>query len=94
MYCMGRKYLSLQQREKRACRKCQICGEDDYDLLDAHRILEGANGGKYTQSNILVTCSQCHRKIHSGRIEILGKHFSTSGSYVIHFLEDGVEKWV
>lgn len=87
------KRYSKKQIRKRADGKCYFCGQDDYSLLDAHRIVEGAKGGKYTDFNTLTVCALCHRKIHSGRIQILGRHYSTAGRYVLHYIEDGEEKW-
>lgn len=82
-----------KKARKRADKKCHFCGEADYNLLDTHRILEGAKGGKYKKHNIVTCCSLCHRKIHSGRIKILGRHFTTSGQYILHYTEDDEEKW-
>lgn len=59
--------------------KCFFCSEDKYELLDAHRILEGKDGGKYNWENTLTLCANCHRKCHTGIIKILGSHKSTSG---------------
>lgn len=73
--------------------KCYFCGEDDYDLLDCHRIVPGEEGGRYTEHNTVVVCCKCHRRIHAGQIEIKGKHFSTSGRYLIHYVEGEEEKW-
>jgi len=87
---MGKK--SVKQIRKLFDGECFFCGEDDYDLLDAHRIIEGKDGGKYNWWNTLATCSKCHRKIHSGRIKISGKHPCSSGKYVIIYVEDGIEK--
>jgi hypothetical protein len=84
--------LSKKQIKKRIEGQCHFCGETDYDLLDLHRIVEGKDGGKYTNHNTVVCCSKCHRKCHSGRIEILGKHFCTSGQWVVNYIEDGEEK--
>ena len=87
------KKLINKKHKKKQDKKCYFCGESDYDLLDVHRILEGANGGKYTEFNSVVTCVACHRKIHADRIKIHGRHLSTSG-YVLHFTnEEGKEVW-
>jgi len=85
--------LTAQQKFKRLAKKCHFCGEDDYNLLDAHRIVPGPEGGKYTESNVAVTCASCHRKCHSGRIQILGRYFCSNGQHVFHYLEDGEEKF-
>lgn len=74
-------------------RKCRFCPVSDYNLLDVHRIIEGANGGVYSEINTVTLCSNCHRKVHSKEIVILGKHFSTAG-YLVHYLENNIEKWV
>ncbi len=82
-----------KQINKKIDGKCYFCGEDDYDLLDSHRIIPGSEGGKYTEYNTLTTCATCHRKCHSGRIKIEGRHYSTAGRYILHYFEDGEEKW-
>jgi hypothetical protein len=74
-------------------KKCYFCSCEIYDLLDVHRILEGANGGKYTEFNTITVCCLCHRKIHAGIIVIDRKYFSTSGRWVLHYWIDGEEKW-
>lgn len=86
--------LSFQQRKKRRVGKCFFCGESDYNLLDCHRIVEGERGGKYTDFNTLVVCSNHHRKIHAGEIKILGKYNSTSGRRIVRYLNEyGEERW-
>ena len=87
------KRLSKQQIKKRIDKKCFFCEEDDYNLLDVHRILDGAKGGNYNNRNTLTVCSKCHRKIHSGRIKIFGKYLSTSANWVVHYEEDEEERW-
>ena len=88
---MRRKTFS-KARAKRIARACLFCGEDDIKLLDSHRIFEGADGGTYCDRNTVTTCANCHRKIHSGRIVIEGKYFSTAGKWVVFYTEDGIEK--
>jgi hypothetical protein len=84
--------LSKKQIKKLIDKECYFCGEDDYELLDAHRIVPGKDGGKYTEWNMVTACSLCHRKCHTGRIEIIGKHSCSSGKSVIIYIEDGEEK--
>jgi len=74
--------------------KCRICGEDNYNLLDAHRILPGKDGGKYTISNTTACCSNCHRKIHAGEIQVLGWVNSTKGKLLHIIRENGKEDFV
>jgi hypothetical protein len=86
----------LKQVRKRFDGKCHLCDVSIYYLLDAHRIYEGAQGGKYQWDNILVVCSSCHRKIHAGAIKILGRRACYGGSKVevVHYVdESGVERW-
>lgn len=78
---------------KKVARKCFFCGVDDYAVLDVHRIIPGEEGGKYQQVNSLVTCANCHRKIHDGQIKIDRRYPSTSG-WVLHYWEGEEEKWV
>lgn len=91
---MAKKRYTRQQIKKLVEKKCYFCGEDNYDLLDAHRIIPGEEGGKYHDHNILVVCATHHRKIHSGCIVILGKHYSTLGRWLLHYVENGEEKWL
>jgi len=52
------------------------------------------NGGTYHDRNTVTVCANCHRKIHSGRIKIFGKYMTTGKKlWVLHFFEDGEEKW-
>jgi len=91
---MAKKRYSRQQIKKLFEKRCFFCHEDNYDLLDAHRIIPGEQGGKYNDYNILVLCSNCHRKTHAGTLKILGKHTSTHArGYSIRYMEDGQEKW-
>jgi hypothetical protein len=74
--------------------ECYFCGNNERCLLDVHRIQEGADGGRYTEFNSVVSCVVCHRKIHAGKIKIHGRHFSTTGRYILHFTnEEGKEVW-
>lgn len=87
--------MSIQQTKKLFDGKCYFCGEDRYELLDSHRIIEGQDGGTYNWWNMLTTCALCHRKCHTGIIKILGKHKCMGGNKleILHYIEDGVEKW-
>lgn len=74
--------------------KCYLCESDIYETLDCHRIIPGEEGGKYTDHNTLVACSNCHRKIHAGHIKIDRKYLSTSGKWVLHYWnEEQKECW-
>lgn len=42
---------------------CQKCGWDKASV-DTHRIVNGKDGGKYEEGNILYLCPNCHRLEH------------------------------
>lgn len=88
------KRLIDKQIKKRCDKKCYFCDNDDYCQLDVHRIIEGKDGGEYTDFNTITTCVGCHRKIHAGKIKIFRKYLSTGGGHVLHYIdEDGVEQF-
>lgn len=87
------KKLINKKAKKKTEGQCFFCEEDDYAVLDCHRIVEGADGGEYTDFNTVVVCANCHRRIHDEQIVIDRKYFSTSGQYVLHYWEDGEEFW-
>ena len=86
------KRLSFQQLSKRIARKCYFCDEDNYDVLDCHRILPEKQGGKYKKPNSVACCVCCHRKIHAGQIIIDGYYLSSAGT-VLHYYEGNKEFW-
>lgn len=92
---MDKKKYTKKQIKKLSDGMCFFCGEDNYLLLDTHRLIPGSEGGQYNNWNMSTLCCMCHRKVHSGLIKILGKHHSTGSSlYVIHYIdENGKEIW-
>lgn len=80
-----------KKAKKKIDKACYFCNETNYSLLDVHRILPGSEGGKYTQLNSVVCCSNCHRKIHAGQIKTMRKYLSTSGKWILHYIDNGVE---
>lgn len=89
-----RRRPDVRQCKKRWMGHCFFCGLADYDLLEAHRILPGAEGGRYHWANILPMCEHCHTKLHLGRIKVHGRHPSTSAAWYIHWTdEQGKERW-
>jgi len=91
---MKKKGCSKQQCLKRVAKECFFCGEQDYSVLDPHRIFEGKDGGTYCEANVVVCCATCHRKVHAGRIKIFGKYQSTGKKlWIVHYEEDGKEMW-
>lgn len=61
---------------KKYASQCFLCDVKEYSLLDVHRIIAGEHGGTYDLSNCLILCSNCHRSVHSKKIEIIKKHKS------------------
>lgn len=82
-----------KELRKKINNKCLFCGEADKNVLDVHRILPGKDGGKYTLPNTVRCCANCHRKCHSGEIEIKGWYFSTKGM-VLHCFKNGKEEFL
>jgi|688.fasta_scaffold08426_19 predicted HNH restriction endonuclease len=78
---------------KKAAGKCYFCGLAEYGLLDVHRIVPGEEEGQYTHFNSLCLCSNCHRRVHDGQIKIDRKYSTSLGKTILHFWENGVEKW-
>jgi len=72
-------------------KKCYICEEPEYAVLDVHRILWGES---YSKNNTVALCVKCHRRIHCipPQIIIYGWKMSTKGR-VLHYMEEGVEKF-
>ena len=90
---MRRKKLANKMILKKVAKKCYFCEIADYALLDVHRIIPGESGGKYTEINSLVVCSNCHRRIHDGQIKIDRKYYTTAGTYILNYWEGSEEKW-
>lgn len=80
--------------QKLSAGRCRLCGNDQYEVLDVHRVKAGANGGKYTYHNTVVICCECHRKEQAGLIKILGWYDSTAGRLLHIIREDGQEDFV
>ena len=47
--------------------KCQICGEKQAKL-EVHHIRFRSQGGSNSMDNLVVLCSECHSKVHSGEL--------------------------
>ena len=89
-----RKRKNVNKKILKKTSKCKICGENDYTVLDVHRILNGCDGGKYTISNSVICCCKCHRKIHANKIQILKWVNSTAGRKLYIIDEDGNEQFL
>lgn len=78
---------------KKMAGKCYFCSIDDYALLDVHRIVPGEKDGVYSEFNSLCVCSNCHRRIHNEQIVIDRKYNTSMGNTILHYWENGEEKW-
>ena len=48
---------------------CPICGEEDVTTFEIHHIKPIAEGGKTTEENLILLCSNCHSKVTHSEIE-------------------------
>lgn len=87
------KKLVNKSHKKKADKRCYFCKTEEYCTLDVHRIIPGCEGGRYDSYNSITICSNCHRKVHEGKIKIDRKYPSTSGWVLHYFSEDGKEHW-
>jgi hypothetical protein len=80
---------------KKYVKLCFFCDESNLNVLDVHRIFEGSNGGEYKQINVIVVCSNCHRKIHSKEIIVIKKHvcYGSKAHYAVECFINGKEEW-
>jgi len=90
---MGNKLINKIYKKKIEG-KCCFCEENDYALLHVHRIDFENDINEYTDFNTIVVCANCHCRVHDGQIVIDRKYFSTTGRWVLHFWQDGEEKWL
>lgn len=90
---MGRKLID-KKLKKLADKKCYFCPEENYVVLDVHRIHPGEDGGRYTNLNTITVCCKCHRLINAGEIVTERKYLSSNGKWVLKYFEGGVEKWL
>ncbi len=82
---MQRKRYTRQQVKKHIDGECFVCKENKYELLDAHRIIEG---GTYDYRNVVILCASCHRRVHCGEIKFDKKYNSTNGLLLHWWLSD------
>ena len=85
---MNKKLKKLREKH------CFFCEEDNPALLDVHRIHEGCKGGKYIEGNVVVVCSNCHRKIHFTNDIVIDKWMQSTGGMVLHCWINGQENYL
>jgi hypothetical protein len=90
---MLNKRLINKVGKKKKDKYCYFCEQSEYIFLEVHRIVEGCQGGEYSEFNSISVCAHCHIKIHAGIIKIDRKYLTTNGKYKLHYFENGEEKW-
>jgi len=85
---------SKKQIKKLIDKKCYFCSEDNYNLLDVHRIIPGSEGGKYHEWNTVVTCCKCHRLIHQDKTIVIDRKYMSTKGIILHYWRDGHEFWL
>jgi hypothetical protein len=85
---MNKKIKKLSEKH------CFFCKEDNPAVLDLHRICEGHKGGKYIEGNVVVVCSNCHRKIHHSNDIVIDKWVASTNGMVLHCWVNGEEKYI
>lgn len=80
--------MNRQQCSKRLAGQCFFCGNTDYEVLEAHRIVPGCEGGRYEPFNILVVCANHHNLITRGKIKVHRALRCTFAERVIHWTDE------
>jgi hypothetical protein len=80
-------FISKKHFKKRA-KKCEICGEEDFDLLNCHRIKEQK---EYSNNNCACLCVTCHTLVHRDRIQVFQRKNSSAGKLFHYIDESGKE---
>ena len=58
---------------KRPKIECEVCGEKNKSTLHRHHIVEQTEAHTDNHDmNLAIVCANCHSKIHSGDLEIIG----------------------
>ena len=63
----------MMRRKKRPKIVCEVCGEENQSVLHRHHIVERTEIETTNDDfNIAIVCANCHAKIHTGELEIVG----------------------
>ena len=91
---MSRTKTINKQFFKRTMKNCRLCGEEDYAVLDVHRIVPGEDGGRYVENNVVCLCANCHRRIHDAKEIVIDRYYPSTAGYLLRIVENGVERFV
>jgi len=70
--------------------KCEVCGEKNKNVLDAHHVIPRSDPKSTDKANNLIClCSNCHRRTHNLEIVIEGRYNTTAGLvWFWHYKDD------
>lgn len=71
--------------------KCEICGLENKEILHRHHIIPRVDSRSTNKdNNLAILCPNCHSKVHTGELIILGVYASTDGKTLVwyNFNED------
>ncbi len=58
-----------KQGRERDDNTCQVCGSAH--KVEGHHIIDHQYRGAPSKDNIIALCHDCHREVHSGRMDII-----------------------
>ena len=83
----ARKILNLMEEYKNKIGKCEKCGTDS--CLEIHHI--DCDYTNNVESNYMVLCSDCHKKIHSSDSWFKGFEYDYEFDYIVSIEYEGIE---
>jgi len=69
--------------------ECEVCGLEDRKILHRHHIIPRTDPrSTNSDRNLAVLCPNCHGKVHTGELVILGVYDSTGGKVLVWHRHD------
>jgi len=66
--------------------QCEICGLKKKSILHRHHIIPRPDSRSTNyDNNLAILCPNCHSRVHTGELIIIGVYHSTGGSQLIWF---------
>ena len=70
----------MKLKSLRPKNKCEVCNIDEKKILHRHHIIPQCDERcTNSDSNLAILCPNCHSKVHTGKIIIIGVYSSTDG---------------
>jgi 5-methylcytosine-specific restriction endonuclease McrA len=71
---------------------CEVCGENNKEVLHAHHIVFRSDVNSNNKpNNMAILCSNCHNLLHHNRIKIIGVWPSTKNQgRLLVYVKDGI----